>query len=225
MLIVCPTCTSEYTIADDRLGPNGRVVRCATCRGAWFVPPLEKPAEAAGWETSPAAAHARDAAASGPRRRGGSRAGAAGNAFSIALCLALVAAIGMAVLLRSAVVRAVPQSATVFAALGLPVNLIGLQLGGITSELAHEAGGPVLLVSGEIANDTSRPLGVPPLALTIEGEAGELLYSWSDRTDRGEVAPADKLRFQARLTSPPPEGRRVVVSFSHKTGTPAVASR
>ena len=39
MLIVCPTCASEHSVDPAHIGPDGRKVRCAACRTAWFVAP------------------------------------------------------------------------------------------------------------------------------------------------------------------------------------------
>lgn len=39
MLIVCPTCASQYELDAAKLGPEGRKVRCASCKGAWHVEP------------------------------------------------------------------------------------------------------------------------------------------------------------------------------------------
>src|SRR5215207_5786490 len=39
MLIVCPSCASEYMIDPGRLGAEGRTVRCASCKSTWFVTP------------------------------------------------------------------------------------------------------------------------------------------------------------------------------------------
>lgn len=223
MLIVCPTCANEYTIETDRIGPTGRVVRCAACRGAWFVPPVEKP-EGQAVSEKPAAdpdaalrARLRASGASVQPRRP--------SRLPLVATIGLAAALALAVGLRSTVVKAVPESEAAFAAIGLPVNLVGLQIGGVTSELADSADGRVLLIHGEIVNDASHVVRIPPLALTIEGEPGEMLYTWSDRTDRGELPPHDRRRFQAKLSSPPPDGRRVTVSFSLKAAGPAVASR
>ena len=37
MLIVCPTCTTSYTIEPASLGPAGRTVRCTRCKESWFA--------------------------------------------------------------------------------------------------------------------------------------------------------------------------------------------
>lgn len=37
MLIVCPSCASEYALDPERIGESGRRVRCASCRESWLV--------------------------------------------------------------------------------------------------------------------------------------------------------------------------------------------
>ncbi|MGL4729134.1 MAG: MJ0042-type zinc finger domain-containing protein [Bosea sp. (in: a-proteobacteria)] len=41
MLIVCPTCASEYRVEPAQLGPEGRRVRCSSCNNDWFASPYE----------------------------------------------------------------------------------------------------------------------------------------------------------------------------------------
>jgi predicted Zn finger-like uncharacterized protein len=39
MLIVCPSCASQYELDAAKLGPVGRKVRCAACKTLWHVEP------------------------------------------------------------------------------------------------------------------------------------------------------------------------------------------
>jgi predicted Zn finger-like uncharacterized protein len=39
MLLVCPTCASEYRIDPAKLGAGGRRVRCSSCQTDWFASP------------------------------------------------------------------------------------------------------------------------------------------------------------------------------------------
>ncbi|MDB5591620.1 zinc-ribbon domain-containing protein [Enterovirga sp.] len=138
-----------------------------------------------------------------------------GRSVGMAAAMLLVLLLPPALLLRGPIVAALPGTATLFSALGLPVNLVGLDLAATTSTLDSENGAPVLIVGGEIVNPTGRTLAVPPLEMVIEGEAGDMLYAWSVQPPQGELAPKMRATFRARLASPPPAGRQVVVRFRH----------
>lgn len=51
MLIVCPSCASQYELDAAKLGPEGRKVRCASCKTAWHVEPDAFPAPPSEAET------------------------------------------------------------------------------------------------------------------------------------------------------------------------------
>ena len=129
---------------------------------------------------------------------------------TIAACLAT------GVALRKTLVAAVPESAGVFAAVGLPVNLRGLELRDVKSGIFAENAVELLVVQGEIANVTSKPREVPPLLFTVRDAKGVTIYSWSASADIRTLEPGAKASFRRRLASPPPEGMEVLVRFSGK---------
>jgi hypothetical protein len=141
------------------------------------------------------------------------------NLAAIILTLALVNAsiIGS----RADIVRVLPQTASLFAAIGLPVNLRGLSFVNVTSAKEAQEDVSVLIVAGDIINNTSVPVEVPRLRLAVRNDAGSEIYTWTALPDRTVVGPGETLPFRSRLASPPAEGRDVVVRFFTRNDTAA----
>lgn len=117
---------------------------------------------------------------------------------------------------RTSIVRLVPQTASFYAALGLPVNLRGVVFENVrTTQELHE-GIPVLVVEGSIVGIGNRPAEAQRLRFSLRNEAGNEIYSWTALPSRSIVEPGDSVPFRSRLASPPAEGRDVVVRFFNR---------
>ena len=117
---------------------------------------------------------------------------------------------------RAGVVRHFPQSASLFAAIGLPVNLRGLYFENVRSTAEVHDGVTVLVVEGTIVNLTTRTLEVPRLRLSLRSGAGHEVYAWTALPPKGTLSSGNGLPFRARLASPPPDGRDVIVRFFNR---------
>lgn len=247
MLIVCPSCASEYDIDAAKLGPAGRTVRCASCRTKFHVappkdeweeaetdqafeepppPPPLAPVTAAEIDAGPPALSVDASAAridspppekrkrrpaAKPAKKKSARGPALGRIAAVAACLAAVAGV---VLAREAIVRKVPDTATIYAALGLGVNLRGLDFTDVRSTVSGEGTQARLVVEGEIANRTGKSVDIPPLAFAVSGPNGIPLYTWSTEPPRQSLGPGETTRFRSRLAAPPPESQQVLVRFA-----------
>lgn len=311
MQIICPHCRTGYAIEPERLGREGRSVRCARCRTVWFVaaptPPLaaadplspadapasvppaplaEATAASQAAETDPAAApevelpvglsealaaaaavselparateHAIGADAGQPpaveaapaaalgsvrpehvvpgerrsavheapavaaiRRRArrrmpfSSERGIRLNALTAAILLLAAADLGL-ILWRHEIVRFLPQTATLYAAVGMPVNLRNLSIGDVrTAQEVHD-GVNVLIVEGTIRAERVAVVDVPRLRFSIHAANGHEVYAWTAMPARTKLARGETLAFRTRLASPPVQGRRVQVRFFHR---------
>jgi len=117
---------------------------------------------------------------------------------------------------RYDVVRAMPQTASLYAAVGMPVNLRGLAFVDVKTTKEMHDGVPVLLVQGTISNVSRQPHDVGRLRFAMRNGAGREIYTWTTLPGRSVLAPGESLPFQTRLASPPSEGREVVVRFFNR---------
>lgn len=130
--------------------------------------------------------------------------------------LALMAVIAAILGWRADVVRLMPQTASLFAAIGLPVNLRGLAIDDVKSTKEIQEGVAVLVVEGRIANISKMMLEVPRIRFALRNAAGNEIYNWTIMPTRSILPPGDSLQFRTRLASPPSEGKDVLVRFFNR---------
>jgi predicted Zn finger-like uncharacterized protein len=114
---------------------------------------------------------------------------------------------------RNDFVRVFPQTASFYATLGLPVNLRGVVLNDIATTTEQRDGVPILVVEGNVVNDTRRIVDVPRLKFVVRNAVNEEIYSWTAVPPRTTLPPGETVAFRSRLASPPPDGRDVLVRF------------
>jgi hypothetical protein len=113
-------------------------------------------------------------------------------------------------------VRVAPQTASLYAAIGLPVNLRGLTFTDVTTSTESHDGVQVLVVEGNIASASTRVVEVPRLRFSVRNRGGQEVYAWTALPTRSVLAPGETLAFRSRLASPPPDARDVLVRFFNR---------
>ncbi len=130
-----------------------------------------------------------------------------------ALILVMILLLGGLITMRQQVVRHAPQTASLFALLGMPVNLRGLEFEGIKTVRETKEGVPVLVVEGEIVGIRKRLTEVPRLRFAVLDRNGKEIYAWTARPERTLLPPGETLPFRSRLASPPAEASSISVRF------------
>jgi predicted Zn finger-like uncharacterized protein len=127
--------------------------------------------------------------------------------------LALVVIDAILVGWRGDIVRALPQTASFYAWVGLPVNLRGLDFDAVNTSTEQHEGVQILVVQGNVVNDGRKTVDVPRLKFIVRNAAQEEIYSWTAVPSRTVLPPGEAVAFHSRLASPPPDGRDLVVRF------------
>jgi predicted Zn finger-like uncharacterized protein len=131
--------------------------------------------------------------------------------IAIALVLFLINATVIAA--RETVVSHLPQTASLFAAIGLPVNLRHLSFENVKISKDVQDGVNVLVVRGTIVSTASKPVTVPRLRFAARDANGQEIYTWTALPTRSILGPGESLEFRTRLASPPVDARNVMVRF------------
>ncbi len=132
----------------------------------------------------------------------------------IAAIIAIVMGAAALIAMGEKIVRILPPAAVGYRALGLPVNLAGLELRGVRSRIEMDGARKVLITEGEIANIRQDENRVPPLTLAVRDARGLQRYAWTAPSPKTRLQPGETIAFRARLASPPEDGADVLVRFA-----------
>jgi predicted Zn finger-like uncharacterized protein len=126
---------------------------------------------------------------------------------------ASIAILAIGLYQRERMVRYLPQTAKLYTAIGMPVNLRGITINNVASRMIDDNGVSVLVIDGDIANATDQSIRLPRLRFAVLGKDRQEIYSWSAQTDQANLKPGEKINFRRRLAAPPADGQDVSVRF------------
>jgi predicted Zn finger-like uncharacterized protein len=255
MILTCTSCSTRYYADDAAIGAAGRTVRCAACGFSWFAEPqleLRTTAEPAPRATAHAPAQEpltrerverlrRAAEQPGPapsaaakfraqqaERMRRERTRAAAVVWTATGAALAASATGM-VAFRQDVAEIWPRSASAFAALGLDVNVYGLEFYDLAVERAFDGPTPVLLVSGEVRNIGRDDKLVPPVRISLRDTRSHEIFELVNAITDQPVAAGASVPFQIRVENPPSDAVDLEATFASFgeaafAGGPAVVS-
>lgn len=130
----------------------------------------------------------------------------------------LAAVLATAYFGRVMVVERFPAMAGVYEAVGLGVNVMGLDFSNASSMRTLQDGKEVLVVSAQIVGLMSDPVVVPSVVVTLIDEQGLAIYEWSVAPSVRDLMAGERATFNTQLTLPPSDASRVRLSFAGGQG-------
>ena len=125
---------------------------------------------------------------------------------------------------RVQVVDRFPAMAGVYEAIGLGVNVVGLDFSNVSSLRTLRDGKEVLVVSAQIIGLMPDPVSVPAVVVTLIDAHGQGIYEWSVTPSVRDLMAGERSTFDTQLTLPPGDAARVRLSFAGGQGLPIVAA-
>lgn len=233
MILECTECHTRYLVPDTAIGPDGRTVRCASCKHSWFqegaaaadpddrseapalaeAPRIETPVA----DTPPpveqptpveSAAPSYDAFAHAPPFR------ARRNPAKRATVAALAAGVMMLAAFGGIVYSGAPGLASDLfqPKAGTPLKIVSKP---IDQHVFN--GNEIFAVSGTVLNPTDSPQPVPDIRADLRDSQRRIVFSWMIRPEATTLAPRGKLEFNSAKLDVPVNAKELVLSFSGET--------
>lgn len=138
---------------------------------------------------------------------------------SIGIAVACVAVLGAGLtIFRQSIVGFLPATAPAYAAIGLPVDMSGLDLSIEAKALAGSGdGATTLVVKGAVANNTSEERAVPQIRATIYSKDNAELHSWTFDAGVTSLKPGERHEFEQKLAQPPADTHHVYAHFADES--------
>lgn len=228
MILTCPECATSYFVDELRIPRGGRMVKCTNCGARWRAfqdpgepepsppeddlvvegPPPESPPPVAEDAVAAPEPRTRRKPAPPPKPK---RSPVLPIGLGVLAALALGA--GAAIVLRHQIAGAIPATAPVFAAVGLPVNTLGLVIEGVASKPGFQGGRPVLSVTGAIRNVRKDAVGAPPIRVSLLDRNGKVVAGVAAQPLNAKVPPGATRYFALSLLDPPSGAHDLEVAF------------
>lgn len=132
----------------------------------------------------------------------------------VVLALVLAAVIGF----RTSLVRQFPDLAGIYQAVGLGVNVVGLDFRNVHTVRSLKGGAAVLRVEAVIYSVSSRTAQVPAVVVTLLDKDGAALYEWSVAPVARDLEPGESVDFSTELPQPPEGAESVKLTFAGGRG-------
>jgi hypothetical protein len=128
--------------------------------------------------------------------------------------VALLSLIIGGVTFRTEIVKRFPDLAGAYEAIGLGVNVIGLEFRDVLTVATLRNGTNVMQIDARIYSIAPRIVTVPPVVITLLDDGGASVYEWSVVPEARDLEPGEVVDFTAQLSSPPAAATRVRLTFT-----------
>jgi predicted Zn finger-like uncharacterized protein len=234
MILTCPSCGTQYVVKDGAIPPEGRQVRCASCKHSWHQDPegaseaavqdpaveqapIEPPAEDARQDRETGDESLAEATLIEPR----SGTAAEERAFEEATIDSEAATAPEAPAVEQAEptsgTSGKPQSdmATAENAEGV-AGVTASPLALVTTHMDRQrlaSGNELLTVTGRVINPTGKEQDVPPLQAQLKTRAGKVVYSWTIAPPARTLGPGASASFNSAEVNVPPGGDELTITL------------
>lgn len=213
MIVTCSSCRTRYHVDPAALGRVGRTVRCARCGHSWMErPPADMPKQV---DLGPPPEQLQSLPGGSDQPGLAERRRARLSLIGTGVVVLVVLAVGAAVVARDRITAVWPLAARLYQVAGLKVVPCseGLKLPNVQPAREKSDGEIVIVVRGEVLNESGEACLVPPLRAELRSADEQVLRSLTIAPAKQRLAPGESTPFTNRFTNPPSGAVDVKVTF------------
>jgi predicted Zn finger-like uncharacterized protein len=136
----------------------------------------------------------------------------------------LVSILMLGFALRTDLVRWFPALAGLYASIGMPVNVVGLEFENSKTMTTFRSGKPVMIITSRIRSVASSTVAVPPVLVSLLDSADTTVYEWTVTPVARQMDPGEMFEFSTEVSAPPEGAMTVRLSFANPRAGAAAAS-
>ncbi len=129
----------------------------------------------------------------------------------------LMAGFASLTLFPEKIVSAAPAAIRAYEALGVGVNIYGLEIRKVEQQHAIVNGVRVLTIKGDIVNITDDTRRIPWMRFGMRDVKSGEVYHWTLDTEARPLKPGEATSFVTRVAAPPESATDVEIRFAHET--------
>lgn len=189
MILQCAQCKFRYTVANEKIGPKGRAVRCANCKHTWYQKAMTQEESLADMERMLEEINSQPKPKPRPLKPGANLPVRRDDEIPHRLKIGVYAATAMA---------ACFTLLFFFPGLFGYSSSMGMALADVSITTLEEMkdNKPVYAISGKIVNTSSEPMSLPVMRITLVDAEGNTLQPWEDSSAQGRVLqPGEEIPF------------------------------
>lgn len=126
----------------------------------------------------------------------------------------LMGVIGGGIVLRTEIVRAFPDLGGIYAAIGLGVNVVGLDFDNVETLRTLRDGSDVMVITATIRNVSGRNVSVPAVVVSLVGADDVNLYQWTVKPKAKILSAGESVKFETQLQAAPADTSKVRLVFA-----------
>ena len=137
----------------------------------------------------------------------------------VVLFAVIVALVTGTVFFRRDIAALYPPSNRLFLAIGLPTDTLGYGLKIHDPKMSQRSEGEnrILVITGEIENETGDVIDVPLLRGAVKNARGRELFVWSFKTKEPRVLAGEKNPYETEVRNPPPGASQPSITFTRES--------